>query len=226
MRAFLHLAAGALLVSATALSAQQTPTGSAQDPSVYQQQNPQDRSADQQQIESRDRQQQIENRDRDQNWNHDQQTHRDRDQNWNNGQYADQDRDRVNQYNQYDNGQNGTYSNQDRERARDRDQNGYTRQDQNGYNRQDDRERTYGYSGLPQNDQDNSTMTSAERSAWREGFQAGRADRQSGRSFSPNASSNQYRGTGQDEREYRLAFRQGYQRGYYGNNSNVRPYRR
>jgi len=212
MKTFLHFAAGALLVGGTALSAQQAQTPTAQDQSVYQQQNPQDRNADQQQMQ---------NRDRDQNWNRDQQTHRDRDQNWNNGQYADQDRDRVNQYNQYDNGQNGTDSDQDRNRDRDRDQKGYIRQDQN--NRQD-RERTYGYSGIPQSDQDNSAITAAQRGAWRDGLQAGREDRQSGRAFSPNAFLNQYRGAGQNDRGYQQAFRQGYRRGYYGNNSNVQRY--
>jgi hypothetical protein len=69
-------------------------------------------------------------------------------------------------------------------------------------------------------------MTAAQRSAWRDGLQAGRADRQSGRAFSPNASANQYRGAGQNEREYHQAFRQGYRRGYYGNNSNVQRYER
>jgi hypothetical protein len=209
MKRFLHFAAGALLIAGTALSAQQTQTPSEQDQSVYQQQNPQDRNADQSQMQ---------NQDRDQNWNRAQQTHRDRDQNWNNGQYADQDRDRVNQYNQYDNGQNGTYSDQDRTRDRDREQNGYNRHDPNG--RQQDRERTYGYSGIPQSDQDNSSITPAQRSGWRDGLQAGREDRQSGRTFAPNASANRYRGAGQEERDYRQAFRQGYRRGYYGNNSN------
>ena len=204
MKTLLYLAAGALLAGGTALFAQQTQTQpQQQDQSVYQQQNPQDRTD----------QQQTQRPDRDQNWNRDQQVHRDRDrdQNSTNGQYANQDRDRVNPYN---NGQNGTYRDQNRDR------------DQNGYNRQDDRERTYGYSENAQGDQDNSSMSAAQRSGWRDGLAAGRSDRASGRGFSPNSSATRYRGADQNQRLYLQGYRQGYQRGYYGNTGNSSPYQR
>jgi hypothetical protein len=69
-------------------------------------------------------------------------------------------------------------------------------------------------------------MSAAQSSGWRDGLAAGRSDRQSGRSFSPNSSSSNYSGATQDQRLYRQGYRQGYQRGYYGNTQNNPQYQR
>ena len=232
MRKVLNFAVAGLLIGGPALYAQQSqqqPTQQ-QDQSVYQQ-----NQQDQQNVQNPD---QNPSRNQDQDWNRNQQVHRDRDQNWNNNQ-ADQDRDRVNEYHQYNNGQNGTYTDQQRDRERTYNNgqynNGqYSRSDRNrqyGTDRDRDRdrdqsgdhERTY---SRPQNDEYGAEMSPAQRSGWRDGIAAGRADHEAGRNFSPRPSGSQFEGSGQDRQLYRQAFQQGYRRGYYGNNGNDAQYPR
>ena len=219
MRRIINFAIAGLLIGGPALYAQenQQPSTQQQDQSVYQQQHAQD----QQSVQNPDQ-----NRNQNQDWNRNQQVHRDRDQNWNNNQ-ADQDRDRVNQYNQYNNGQNGTYTDQQRDRDRTYNNgqynNGqYDRSDRDR-NQSGDHERTY---SMPQNDQYGTEMSPAQRSGWRDGIAAGRADHEAGRNFSPRPSTSQFEGSGQDRQLYRQAFQQGYRRGYYGNNGNNARYPR